>query len=331
MNISMVELALLASVSLGLAQSGLVFNFVATPRGPDGTQRAHVGDTITSVIRFQNTDDFNDSLFLTNLVNVVQHNNGSVTTPNLLSAPVLLSNFGEFVRATNTFNVLPGDGPDLSSQGEFGARHNADGLGTTHLTYDFAFSSAASIRVFVPAVRVTQTCGVVCAQNLPSLSYSGAVSNAGQFSTTLTNVIVMSDNGTPANTNDDTVFVIGTLTNGQTATYSNVLALPSQTITNTVRVRGTDELGLTVWNTNQCVVPLGAPISLDSAAIVRPSYLQLKWSSVIGTPYQVQVKPQVDACVWTNLPFVIIATATNTIIDVPLSQSAQFFRVVDAH
>jgi len=165
-------------------------------------------------------------------------------------------------------------------------------------------------------------------QNNPGLKYSGMISNAGQFSTTLTNVLLILDNGTPANTNDDAVFFVGTLTNGQTATYSNFIALPSHTTTNTVVVRGTDELGLTVWDTNQCVIPLGTPVPIDPPQITRPGYLRLQWSSVPGTSYQIQAKDDVGECFWKNLPFILPATATNTIVDVVVSGVARFFRVV---
>jgi hypothetical protein len=327
--IPLVGLVLAMSTSGGVAQGFPVFNFLATPRGPDGTQRAHVGDTITTSIRFQNTDDFDDSLMVTNLVNIIGHNSGIITTSNLLPGPVLLPNFGDFVWVTNTFTVLPGDGPNLSCRGEFGAHHNADGPGTTHLNYDFAFGSTASIRVFAPAIRVAQSCAIICTQGTPVLMYSGTISNRGSFNTTLTNVSVISDNGTPGNANDDTVLFMGTLTNGQAATFSNVYALPSQTTTNSVRVCGTDELALTVWDTNQCVIPLGSPVPMDAPTVGRPGYLRLKWASEIGTAYQVQSKAQLEECFWNNRPFIVSATATNTIVEVPLNGSAQFFRVVD--
>jgi hypothetical protein len=93
-------------------------------------------------------------------------------------------------------------------------------------------------------------------------------------------------------------------------------------------VRGTDELRLTVWDTNQCVLPLGTPVPLAAPEIVRAGYLRLKWASEIETSYQVQAKDRVEACVWTNLPFVIPAAATNTMVELPLSGAAQFFRVL---
>ena len=79
---------------------------------------------------------------------------------------------------------------------------------------------------------------MACVSNAPALLRSVTVSNAGSFNTTLTNVSVVSDNGTSGDTNDDAVFVVGTLTNGETFTFSSVSVLPSHTTTNTIVALG---------------------------------------------------------------------------------------------
>src|SRR5262245_2491384 len=61
-----------------------------TVAGPDGSPRSHVGETITAVIRMRNTDDFNDSLLITNIQDIIHHTSGGVTTPNLLPLSVTL-------------------------------------------------------------------------------------------------------------------------------------------------------------------------------------------------------------------------------------------------
>ena len=43
------------------------------PTGPSGTARAHVGDPIKTIMRVINLDDFNDSLTITSIVDVVHH------------------------------------------------------------------------------------------------------------------------------------------------------------------------------------------------------------------------------------------------------------------
>lgn len=72
------------------------------------------------------------------------------------------------------------------------------------------------------------------------------------------------------------------------------------------------------------VVPLAMP------QVVRAAHLRLHWPSVIGRAYQVQFKDRLDAPTWTNLGFVVIATATNAVVDLPLIGSTRFFRIVEA-
>ena len=72
------------------------------------------------------------------------------------------------------------------------------------------------------------------------------------------------------------------------------------------------------------VVPTTAP------EVARPGYVRLKWPSEVGTAYQVQTKARMDALRWTNLSFVIVATASETMVDLPMEGAAQFFRVVEA-
>lgn len=74
--------------------------------------------------------------------------------------------------------------------------------------------------------------------------------------------------------------------------------------------------------------PVPVPLALPTVA--RPGYLRLNWPSEIGKAYQVQVKGRLEAFAWTNLSFVIPATTTNTMLDLPMSGAAQFMRVVEA-
>ncbi len=72
------------------------------------------------------------------------------------------------------------------------------------------------------------------------------------------------------------------------------------------------------------VVPMAAP------EVVRAGYLRLKWSSEVGKSYQVQAKTRLDAVRWTDLDFLIPATSTETMVDLPMEGAAQFFRVIEA-
>jgi len=70
------------------------------------------------------------------------------------------------------------------------------------------------------------------------------------------------------------------------------------------------------------LMPLAAP------QIVRPGNLRLTWQSYAGQAYQVQFKHQVDAPSWSNSDLTIIATATNTAADIPMTGAAAFYRVI---
>lgn len=72
------------------------------------------------------------------------------------------------------------------------------------------------------------------------------------------------------------------------------------------------------------VVPMAAP------EVVRAGYLRLKWPSDVGKAYQVQAKTRLDALTWTDLDFVIPATSSETMVDLPMGGAAQFFRVIEA-
>ncbi len=72
------------------------------------------------------------------------------------------------------------------------------------------------------------------------------------------------------------------------------------------------------------------PVPLASPEVVRPSYLRLRAATEIGKAYQVQIKGQLDAFPWSNLNFVIPATTTNVMVDLPMTAPSQFFRVVEA-
>jgi len=71
-------------------------------------------------------------------------------------------------------------------------------------------------------------------------------------------------------------------------------------------------------------------VAMAAPEVARAGYLRLKWPTEVGKAYQVQTKTRMDALRWTNLSFVIPATATETMVDLPMQGTAQFFRVVEA-
>ena len=68
-----------------------------------------------------------------------------------------------------------------------------------------------------------------------------------------------------------------------------------------------------------------------SPEIIRPGYLRLNWQTEIGKTYQVQSKENLVVLFWTNLDFIIVATTTNAMTDIPISGEAKFYRIVEAN
>jgi hypothetical protein len=71
--------------------------------------------------------------------------------------------------------------------------------------------------------------------------------------------------------------------------------------------------------------------SQASPEIIRPGYLRLNWQTEIGKTYQVQSKENLVAPFWTNLDFIIVATATNAMTDIPITGEIKFYRIVEAN
>lgn len=72
------------------------------------------------------------------------------------------------------------------------------------------------------------------------------------------------------------------------------------------------------------------PAPLTRAAIQRPGYLRLVAATQDGKAYQVQTKADLFDFSWANLGFVLPATGTNILVDLPMTGRQAFFRVVEA-
>src|SRR6476620_3767055 len=91
-----VAAVLLFSISFGSLLRAQTFHGAAmlkNPVGPDGTPRAHVGDTITATITVMNFDDFLDTVTISNIFDIVHHSSLTVTSANLLPGPIILDSF----------------------------------------------------------------------------------------------------------------------------------------------------------------------------------------------------------------------------------------------
>ncbi len=76
--------------------------------------------------------------------------------------------------------------------------------------------------------------------------------------------------------------------------------------------------------------PAPLPVPITHAAIERPGYLRLAAETQNGKAYQVQTKGNLSDPSWTDLSFVLPASSTNTLVDIPMTDPKAFFRVVEA-
>ncbi len=65
--------------------------------------------------------------------------------------------------------------------------------------------------------------------------------------------------------------------------------------------------------------------------VIRQGYVRLNWQTEIGKTYQIQSKEDLSLPAWRNLDFMIVATATNAMTDIPMTSGATFYRIVEAN
>lgn len=58
--------------------------------------------------------------------------------------------------------------------------------------------------------------------------------------------------------------------------------------------------------------------------------LRLRWAAEPGRRYQVQRKPDLSAESWANLDFILPATGSNLVVDLPVQAGQGFYQVVEA-
>lgn len=71
-------------------------------------------------------------------------------------------------------------------------------------------------------------------------------------------------------------------------------------------------------------------LPLRRREVVREGYLRLEWPAEPGNTYRVQRKTSLNDAAWTDLDFVLPALGTSLMVELPMREQAQFFRVVVA-
>ena len=72
------------------------------------------------------------------------------------------------------------------------------------------------------------------------------------------------------------------------------------------------------------------PVPLTHSSIERPGYLRIVAETEYGKAYQVQVKESLMNFSWSNLSFALPASGSSILVDLPITESRAFYRVVEA-
>jgi hypothetical protein len=74
--------------------------------------------------------------------------------------------------------------------------------------------------------------------------------------------------------------------------------------------------------------PMAAPIT--GLEFAGPAYLRIRWSARIGQNYHIETKALLDWHAWSPMGLRIAGVADTMMIDLPITEDTQFFRVIEA-
>ena len=69
---------------------------------------------------------------------------------------------------------------------------------------------------------------------------------------------------------------------------------------------------------------------IEEVNSTRAGYLRIRWTSEVEVAYQIQSKASLEDSGWTNLDVLFVGTSDRAVVEVPISSSAAFYRVVEA-
>lgn len=139
--------------------------------GPSGLPVAREGETVNCTIRVTNADDFGDHLTITSISDVVHHQSGDVATGNLLGAPVVLNNKGDFVEKSHSYVVEVGDKDPL--------KDDASTQGNDPAVGDFNLSFPGLVDIIHPSTTLTKTADPTTGRSPLDVTYTYQEKNDG--------------------------------------------------------------------------------------------------------------------------------------------------------
>jgi hypothetical protein len=72
------------------------------------------------------------------------------------------------------------------------------------------------------------------------------------------------------------------------------------------------------------------PVTTSCAGVKRAGYLRLRFAGEAGRGYAVQFKPDLTTREWGSLGWLLISTASESVLDLPMAGACGFYRVVEA-
>jgi len=133
-----------------------------------------------------------------------------------------------------------------------------------------SITGSTSVDAIRPAVDVLVTPAQSTVYSGQAVTYTYQIANTGDI--TLTDVILMDDNGTPGDSDDDLMLCANVvLTAGRTTSYSRSITL-TQTTTRTATVTGQDPLGNSIVDKDSATVVVQSdefPVSIFLPVVIR--------------------------------------------------------------
>jgi len=291
--------------------------------------KAHPGDTVGVFLVLEMLDDCpGDQTIATSIIDTRETGCYSVTTPNLLSEPLRLTFFEQFVAVNGNLDgsfsgfaytyVVPDCAADRIVHTCQVMAHDTNSV--TNMGGVLQAGGSAQIEILRPAIRASLQC---FPNSDGTIFWRGSITNCGN--TTLSNVIARHFlNGT-----NEMVLGPDTLTPGQVAIVAggyrpDNVSRPSISV---LRVEGTDELLLQVEDAVSCSVQFPPTLRITRSATAGGQVV-VSWPEAFSSfTLQCASNPS-PAAAWISLGEGQAIGGGQVFVRLPVTMPAMFFRLV---